>query len=257
MARAGRTLSVDGPQPTNQVEAGAWQRVGRLNFGFWLRRTGLTARGEADSIPDPRDTLSAGTPNIRVMKDYYTDAEATVGWKRGAFSLDGGIGRRFGKPAAQFTSWHVRGSYQLNDRVALVASTGQFPVDVVTGFPSGSFTTLSMRFNLAGDGPTRRIGPHPAKATRLFQARAEGNQLYLVTVWVPDASTVEMMGGFSNWEPVLMVPTDDDRWQLRIRMTPGIQEANIRIDGRRWSVPPGLTGVDDGLGGTVGVFVAE
>ena len=256
-AGSGQAITGNGTQPMTSFEAGGWGRLGRLDLGFRLRRTGLTAPGHVgnDGVV-PRDTLDLSSGSGRSLEDHYTDTEATIGWSKGNFSLEGGVGRRFGKRAVRFTSWHVRGLYQLNSRVSLVATTGEFPIDVISGLPSGSFTTFSMRFNLR---PDLRRSPSEILAQRgghQFEAVPAG-VLYVISVVVPRANTVEMMGSFTNWEPVLLVPDEGDVWRLRMPLKPGLHEANIRVDAGEWTVPAGLTSVDDGLGGRVGVFIIE
>lgn len=44
---------------------------------------------------------------------------------------------------------------------------------------------------------------------------------------------------------------------LRMRISAGVHEVNLRVDGGPWIVPAGLVRMDDGLGGSVGVFVVE
>jgi hypothetical protein len=260
---SGHTFASSGTQPLSRIEAGAWSRLGRIDFGFWLKRTGLVVPGSAGQNTDgtPRDTLGVGGSaggERRLLQDHYTDIEASLGWSRGNLALTAGAGRRIGK-AFRYTSWHAQAQYQLTNRVALVASTGQFPVDVVSGLPAGGFTTLSMRLNLRDDPP---VAPR-SHAFRIPDARSgfsslateDGTQLILVRL--PGAAVVELMGDFTNWTPVLLVPGEDNTWRLRMHIPAGIHEVNVRMDGGPWRVPPGLTQVDDGFGGKVGRFVVE
>jgi hypothetical protein len=48
-----------------------------------------------------------------------------------------------------------------------------------------------------------------------------------------------------------------DRWTTTLPLAPGIYEVNIRIDGGRWLVPPGLTTNSDEFGGAVGILVVR
>ena len=255
---SGSSFTTGSSQPLSRIEAGGWSRVGRFDLGFWLKRTGLTVPGATADDRTPADTLQVGSGNRRTLQDHYTDVEATLGWSRGDLAVQAGAGRRFGK-AFDFTSWHVTALYQVTSRVALVASSGRFPVDVVSGLPSGAFTTLSMRFHLRDETAVPRQAERTVGRPRnqLFTAARADDGTHLITIRVAHASVVEMMGDFTDWIPVLLVPADHDQWQLRMRIPAGMHEVNVRIDGGAWTVPAGLTAVDDGLGGRVGIFSLE
>ena len=254
----GHSFTSGGSEPLSRIEAGGWSRVGRFDLGFWLKRTGLSVPGVESDDRTPVDTLEVGGEGRRTVQDHYTDIEASIGWARGNLAFEAGAGRRFGK-TIQFNSWYVRGLYQITSRVALVASSGQFPVDVVSGLPSGAFTTFSMRFNLKKDPPALP-GRHlsNARAARQnFSATSAGDGTHLIVLLVPNASVVELMGDFTDWTAVMLVPDDNDVWRLRMRIPAGLHEINMRVDGGEWQVPPGLTEVDDGLGGKAGRFITE
>lgn len=262
-AGAGHTFTTDGAQPLTMVEAGSWGRIAGLDLGFRLRRTGLMVPGaeqERSGTPPFQDTLPiAGGTGRRLLQDHYTDTEASVGWHRGDLELEGGVGRRFGKPAARYTSWHLRSLYWITPRLGLVASLGRFPTDVVSGMPSGSFATLSMRVNLRG-GP-QHFSPAPLTfvggKVAGFAAIPANRGRYLLSVRAPGAQTVEIMGSFSQWQPVTLAEQDDGWWGTLVALQAGIHEINVRIDGGTWEVPAGLRRVDDDFGGTVGVFVVN
>jgi hypothetical protein len=46
-------------------------------------------------------------------------------------------------------------------------------------------------------------------------------------------------------------------WSAELPLGPGIYEVNYRVNGGSWQVPAGLTAVEDGFGGLVGVFTIE
>ena len=254
---AGRSFR-SGSQPLTRMEARGWGRLGVMDLAFLLQRTGLAVPGDPGDDPDPQDTLLAEAEGRRTGQDHYTDAEATIGWARGNLALEAGAGRRFGQ-AVRFTSWHVRALYQVTSRLALVASSGQYPVDIISGLPSGGFTTLSMRFNLRTEPPAIRPPDRDRSRARNqpFSTLSNSDGTAQLILRVPGAGTVELMGDFTNWIPVLLVPDDQDLWRLTMRIPAGVHEVNLRVDGGPWIVPAGLARMDDGLGGSVGVFVVE
>lgn len=67
----------------------------------------------------------------------------------------------------------------------------------------------------------------------------------------PDASTVQVAGDFSNWEPVtrLQDPDGDGVWTGRVTLRPGVHEYMFVVDGTRWVTDPRAERyTDDGFG---------
>jgi len=260
---AGQTLTAGGAQPLSTIEADSWRHFAGLDLGFRLRRTGLTLPGAEREKPGPGPALDTlprlGGPGRRLLQDHYTDTDATVGWHRGGLELEGGVGHRFGKLAARYESWHLRSLYWITPRLGLVASMGRFPTDVISGMPSGRFATLSMRINLRG-GP-QHFSPAPltfveAKAAG-FAATPADQGRYLLSVRAPGAQTVEIMGSFSQWQPLALEVRKNGWWGTLVQLAAGIHEINVRVDGGPWQVPEGLRRVNDDFGGKVGVFVID
>jgi 1,4-alpha-glucan branching enzyme len=81
-------------------------------------------------------------------------------------------------------------------------------------------------------------------------------------VKAPGARTVDVSGDFTAWNPVKLVPAAGGGegggvWRISLPMTRGTHQINIRVNGGRWIVPPGLTPMTDEFGGTVGLLVVE
>jgi hypothetical protein len=257
----------DGPSGAlSRVEARTWSRMAGLDFGFLLRRTGVMTPGastgsNSGSGPPLGDTLAippSGGP-ARRLQDHYTDFNATIGWARNNVEVEGGLGRRFGRPVHQYTSWQIQGLYWLTERVALVASAGRFPTDVVSGLPSGNFALLSMRISWKDRVVPSRISS-PARASNrstAFEARRTGDGQVALAVWAPGALRVEAMGSFSDWQPVELQGGEPGWWRAELPLAAGLYEINVRFEGGPWQVPTGLQAVSDGFGGTVGVFTIE
>jgi 1,4-alpha-glucan branching enzyme len=74
-------------------------------------------------------------------------------------------------------------------------------------------------------------------------------------VHAPLASSVEIMGDFTNWQPVRLAAARDGWWTVAIRIDPGPHQLNVRASGGPWTVIPGLATINDEFGGTVGVLV--
>lgn len=260
----------DGPsQPFSRVEASGWNRVAGFELAFSVRRTGLVVPGSSGGArdagaPPPLDTMqvnpgSGGGESTRRLHDHYTDLNATIGWNRKGLEIEAGLGRRFGKPESRYTSWRLQGLYWFTERLALVASAGQFPSDVVTGTPSGNYAMLSMRVSWQDRSPVAPslVPLRPARAMRTFDIQRTGAGRVALSVFAPGATSVEMMGTFTDWEPVVLGSTGQGWWSAELPLVAGIYEVNYRVNGGSWQVPAGLTAVDDGFGSQVGVFTIE
>jgi hypothetical protein len=260
----------DGPsQPFTRVEASGWNRIAGFDLAFSLRRTGLVVPGSSAGPrdagnPPPIDTMEVnpGPSNgesTRRLHDHYTDINATVAWARRGLEIEAGVGRRFGKPESRYTSWRLQGLYWFTERLALVAATGQFPSDVVTGTPSGNYAMLSMRVSWQDRSPVAPslVPLRPARITRAFATHRTGTGSVALDIFAPGATTVELMGSFTDWEPVTLASDRHGWWSAELPLGPGIYEVNYRVNGGSWQVPAGLTAVEDGFGSLVGVFSIE
>jgi hypothetical protein len=63
------------------------------------------------------------------------------------------------------------------------------------------------------------------------------------------------MGDFTDWKPEPLIAVGNGRWTLSKALTAGVHHLNIRFDGGPWLVPSGVSAVDDGFGGRVGLLV--
>jgi hypothetical protein len=86
---------------------------------------------------------------------------------------------------------------------------------------------------------------------------SEGRVTFLVNA--PDAQSVEINGDFTQWTPLRLTQSvsEPGRWTAVLPIAPGKYEMNIRIDGGKWMVPPGLLSLLDEFGGAVGLLVIE
>ncbi|HEX9895972.1 MAG TPA: glycogen-binding domain-containing protein, partial [Gemmatimonadales bacterium] len=82
-----------------------------------------------------------------------------------------------------------------------------------------------------------------------------GGPMVRLLMPAPHAAGVELMGDFTDWEPVAMLPDSPGWWTLSRTLAPGIYRVNVRVDGGPWRVPPGIPAEDDDLGGKAGVLL--
>jgi 1,4-alpha-glucan branching enzyme len=90
-----------------------------------------------------------------------------------------------------------------------------------------------------------------------FEVRRIDARTRELRVRAPSASTVEVMGDFTEWRPVSLHSEQNGWWTVQLTVNPGIHELNVRIDGGPWTVPQGLPRKSDEFGSSVGVLVIQ
>ena len=76
-------------------------------------------------------------------------------------------------------------------------------------------------------------------------------------VWAPNAEYVSVVGDFNGWDPgtLSMRQLRSGWWELEIDIAPGNYQYAYIIDGK-WTPPPEAKHtIDDGYGGSNGLFV--
>ena len=126
-----------------------------------------------------------------------------------------------------------------------------------------AFVAEPRRFVTAGF----RLTPTPFKrpealdpvrgAAHSFAVEPAGQGRRRFVVRAPHARLVELTGDFTAWRPLTLTRTNAETWEATLALTPGVHHVNIRVDGDRWSAPPGMSTVDDEFAGTVGLLVVE
>lgn len=255
--------------------------VGRRE-GLWLGATGghtdIGAAGETvwqlaaggwRQLAPATVALSAGMS--RIGDTTYTDFEGSAAVSRGAiqFDLSSGVrawsrgGGRGAYGEAVATAW-------LSRYVALVVSGGRYPSDPVRGSIAGRYASVALRIARrqaarfgtgavtplleSRSGPFRRRRGPPA-ARPAFEARPLADGSVILRLRAPGAASVEVMGDFTDWQPVALVRGDGDRWEICLTIPAGPHRINVRLDGGAWHAPAGTTPVADDFGGTVGLFL--
>ena len=216
--------------------------------------------------PLGRDELStafaytdADRPIAAAARIRYRDVLGYWSHRGDWIELSVGTGVRSHLPDAVVETW-ASGSvaFWLSRRAALVASAGRALADEARGVPSVRYLSVVLRF---GWRPARQAG-----ALRVRQALGEnaagrldvrngGDSLRLVIVRQPTGGRVEIVGDFTDWEPVAMASMPNGEWRIERMITPGPHRVAIRIDGGPWRVPPNLPRVADDFGGEVGIVI--
>ena len=230
-------------------DGAVWRNVLASEAGVWLDHGGVSLVG---SLAPMRvdDTINYVDTQISTRwASPRLELGASVGVRGGAHvPAIGGTGNGWGSVAA--VAWLV-------PQVGLVLDAGTYPVDLTQGFPGGRFATLSLRLRTSPDrdhGAAAADDASRVKGVASFSVQP-GSSGATIRVRAPGARTVEIMGDFTLWRPVPMRPAGDGSWFLAVQLEPGAHQVNLRVDGGRWAVPPGLPVVTDEFGGSVGLLM--
>ena len=240
---AGRTSYGTGSRAVLSGEGGIWAQIGGIS-------------------------LTAALSATRVGDTTWADAEVFGRWRWREFLIDGNSGlRTFSDGAGSGLYAELSGTYALNERFALVIGGGRYPTDPIRGSISGRYATAAVRVRLTGDAdvPPDRL----ARAAVDPLAAADGNARavfhlvpvrgtstsYEITIRAPTAARVELMGSFTDWEPITLASDGAGNWTARWALPSGVHRINVRLDGGDWIAPARTTPMPDDFGGTVGVFV--
>jgi hypothetical protein len=181
------------------------------------------------------------------LHDWYTDAQASVGWRNGpaAFTVLGTA--RFPTGSSASATASAIGAWIVSPRLALEAAYGGFLSDPFLGFEPATSGSFGVRVGL-GRRPETSAGP--------LVARRRGQQA-VVRVSVDGATTVAIAGEWTEWQPVPLrrLKPNGDEWEGTFTLGPGTYRFNLLVDGVRWTLPERVVSVSDELGGRVGLLM--
>lgn len=250
---------------------GAWRQLGAaiLSVSFAPRRfrvdgTASTVREELRTDSLWNDTLGIWEPwqhlvtfgdSGRAARSVRWDqAEARMFWSRGRIAADATLGGRVGSDFGNALWASVTGLVVLTPRVMLVAGAGSRPREATAAWERRSYATLGLRL-LGPPEPEHRPPPEIRPDAADFRIDPERPGRYVLSVRVPHARRVEISGDFTQWKPIGLTRAAPDRWEAELAIAPGTHYVNVRVNGERWTAPPGLPEVEDEFNGTVGMLV--
>lgn len=242
----------DGPswKTLQSGEAGVWARSGVASIGASVNPTFVQGGAR------------------------YTDFQAGAHTEAGALDLDAGAGARTwqreiaGVDTTHNQVWgNAAASLWVLPSVAIVASAGTYPSDIVQALPAGRYASLSLRLGSrylkareasrdetiesisSPDNPSRAVG------VLAFRAESGRNGTVVVRVSAPSANTVEISGDFTGWSPAALSRQSDGWWSVSVPMNRGDHQVAVRVNSGEWVTPPGLVPLKDEFGGVSGLLV--
>jgi hypothetical protein len=259
-AGGGRAWDSDAWRTSIAADLGGWARLGALTFSGSVTSNAVQGtRYIADPVvPIEGDGGPFGATDVLAPLRAFHDAVGSVRWTRGALELDAFAGARRNEDLAAVEQW-AGGSATLwlTGNFAVVGTAGGYPADVEQRLPGGRYATIALR--VATRQPLAPRGT-PVIARPLavtFQVVPVDDSGRVVRMHVPGARKVELMGDFTDWQPIELVRVGRDRWEARVALRAGAHRLNVRIDDGEWGVPPGVTSITDDFSGIVGVLVVQ
>lgn len=235
----GRADYDDEARPVLAAATGMWRQVGPVN---------LTLALSATSVGDTS----------------YVDLEAASFWRSAKLEIDGLLGLRGGSGGGHGVYGEAVAAVSLTRALAITLGAGRYPTDPIRGSVAGRYATIGVRFTGFTPRPAPPAPSVPAHAAAIF-AGSNGHHTTatasiepdtagaILVIRAPGAQVVEVMGDFTDWEPVTLTRAGD-AWRLTTRLPAGTRRLNVRIDGGAWSVPQGATLEHDDYGGAVGTI---
>jgi hypothetical protein len=202
--------------------------------GGWIRAATVTAA-----------LTATGT---RLEDEWYPEAGLELSWSGGRVDVSAAVGARGEVGLDPAIGWaSAAANWWFSEHWAVVLQGGGFPGDPVQGLPRGSSLFLGLRLSnrrsltLRELPIDRPLALRPGDTTIRFE--------------IENATSVEIYGDWTGWEPLPMTRDGATGWMLPVRLSSGSHRFNLRVDGARWIVPKGERREPDGFGGEVGVLI--
>jgi len=259
-------LRVHALGPRTGVWAGAlagWLSRGDGRRDAWGGSAGWWARLPAGALEMTWTRLDVGDTS-------YTDLAGRARWSAGALEVAASVGARVASHGGGKGAYgDLSATLRLADGLALVVAGGNYASDPVRGSIPGRFVTAGVRLTPRSSPRAawlRQIGPYldprpaggagaPLAGASVAVEQLDGLAILVVRVRVAGARRVEVMGDFTDWQPIALVPSGEGRYRFALGLPAGVYRFNLRVDGGPWGVPEGAGHAPDEFGGSVGVGV--
>ena len=215
----------------------------------------VSASPTADAVSGGGDAVGSGCRHTSRL----TDVEGSVRWEHHLMEVTVRGGQRFGDRldvSSESRQWaSAQAAIWVSSQLAAVAGGGREPAQPTRGLPARSYGSLGLMLAYwpipRGTVPVET----PESMVHGFTLRAAGSNTQRITARIGGVEKVEIMGDFSDWQPMPLIRRGRDLWELLVPVAPGVHQINLRIDGGQWIAPPGMPTLRDGFNGEVGVIV--
>jgi hypothetical protein len=217
--------------------------------------------GTTASLSSASPATTGGASDCR-RQSRFSDIEGSVSWAYGWLELTGQAGYRFGDSydvTPDSRRWAAGTAVLwITSRVAAVMGGGRVPTNPSRGLPARNYANFGLMLSYSSiPRTTVPVAPMTIAAVKDFEVRPLATGTQKITVRVGGVETVEVMGDFSDWMPLVLMRRGRDLWDITLPVTAGVHEINLRLDGGSWLAPPGLPTRRDGFNGEVGLLVVQ
>jgi hypothetical protein len=183
---------------------------------------------------------------------WFTDVSLGVASAPGRLSVSAWLAARLSDTPASRGAGGAAVQFTVSRRLAIEAAGGSYLPDVYQGFPASGFVALGARVYLARRAPS----PLGARSARVRPAEGvRAGDSVRVRFRVPGATSVAIAGAWTEWTPRPLVRVGRDGWEGWFALAPGLYQFALVVDGDRWTIPPRVARVGDGMGGEAGLLV--
>lgn len=240
------------------LRVGGASHIARLGGRPMPHGQGIQIHTDSGATSPAHLYIPPGDSGIPSHTTRWSDAEAALSWTSGRFAADLVLGSRPAIDVFPRARWaRFATTIQLASQFAFVAAVGAQPAQIALGIPPTHFATIALNVAPPRRRPTSDVLHPTATAAAPFSVRRDDAGRYVLTLRMPAAHRVEVSGDFDGWEPIDLRETQPGMWSGTLAIAPGTYHMNVRVDGGRWSAPPGTTTVDDDFNGTVGIVVVR
>lgn len=245
---------------------GAWAggTGGRTSFGKSERSAGTAELGLWASTAWATVTVTGSHSSIG--DTAYTDVEGGLRVTRWGVEFDGRLGARGGSRGGGHGVYGEAAlTYALSRLLGVTIGGGRYPTDPTRGTIAGRYASIGLRVGLQATHPADpyrevldRYLPQPSADSPVSAAIEVGplsGGARVLRVRVDGAAQVEVMGDFTDWQPVPLRAMGSGTWELVAVIPPGPHLVEVRVDGGAWMAPVGATQVKDEFGGEAGLIV--
>lgn len=257
---------------------GAWTRLGDATLSgtytnFFFTKVAQTrdstapaasCAAHAETLPGPglsaRASFSADAlPTDCRRYSRFSDLEGGFHLEHGIIELTAQSGYRFGDSydvTADSRRWaSLSTTLWVTSQIAAVAGGGRVPANPSRGLPARNYANFGVMLAYAPFSKSAVPVTLPAAMVRSFDLSSSSPGTEKITVRLGGVESIDVMGDFSDWNPLALVRRGRDLWELTLPMSTGVHQINIRIDGGPWLTPPGMPTMKDGYSGDVGLLV--
>jgi hypothetical protein len=148
----------------------------------------------------------------------------------------------------------VEASVWFAPHTAFVLSAGRTLTDFVRGTPRTTWIGASIRLSPSAHSSFARRRSPDQSLPRLTVTRVNAERVDL-EITAPNATSVELMGDFTDWQPVTLGRSAaNGAWRSERPITPGLHRISLRIDGGPWIAPSNLPRADASAEAGVGLL---